>query len=355
MLLDRLGDRLGLLRAGPRDLPQRQQTLRATMDWSYELLEPGEQRLFELLAAFADAEVSAIEAVVDDVGAVDGEAFDVLDGLAGLVEKSLLRRVDAPGREPRVAMLQTIREFAADRLDQHPELASRARRAHADQYAELARRLRAGPHWQPGAKPPWKRSTRTSGTCAIAWAYSVDARDLGHLDGLAKALLALDDAHGWYLDTARLASDMLAVVEAVPPSPDRINQEIGLRTTLARALMTTKGFTPEVEAASPGALDRFERASTSGSSSRSCAGSPACTCSGRSWTGPPNSSRRSSPWARPRRCRMHDGHLLVGTTLRASTTCAADSTTSSRPSPCSRSSPRRPGQHASATIRASPA
>ena len=92
---------------------------------------------------FASAEVTAIEAVVDDVGAVDGEAIDVLDGLAGLVEKSLLRRVDAPGREPRVAMLQTIREFAADRLDQRPDVASRARRAHATYYADVARRLRA--------------------------------------------------------------------------------------------------------------------------------------------------------------------------------------------------------------------
>ena len=59
VLRDRLGDRLGLLRSGPRDLPERQQTLRATMDWSYELLEPGEQRLFEFLAVFADADVSA--------------------------------------------------------------------------------------------------------------------------------------------------------------------------------------------------------------------------------------------------------------------------------------------------------
>src|SRR4029079_17081788 len=95
----------------------RQQTLRSTIDWSYELLDPGEQRLFELLAVFADADVSAIKAVADDVGAVEGVAVDVLEGLAGLVEKSLLRRVDAPGGEPRVAMLQTIRAVATDRLD----------------------------------------------------------------------------------------------------------------------------------------------------------------------------------------------------------------------------------------------
>ena len=258
VLRDRLDDRLGLLRSGPRDLPERQQTLRAAMDWSYELLDPGEQRLFELLAVFADAEVTAIEAVVDEVGAADGDAIDVLDGLAGLVEKSLLRRVDAPGGEPRVAMLQTIREFAAYRLDQHPDLAPRARRTHAVHYAELARRLRedlAG----SGREVALEALHLDVANLRIAWTYWVGARDLEHLDGLAKALLALDDAHGWYLDTARLASDMLAVVEAVPPSPERVNQEIALRTTLARALMAAKGFTPEVEAAFAGAIELFER------------------------------------------------------------------------------------------------
>ena len=142
VLRDRLGDRLGLLRSGPRDLPERQQTLRATMDWSYELLEPGEQRLFEFLAVFADAELAAVEAVADRLGPVDGIHLDVLDGLAGLAEKSLVRQVDVPGSEPRVAMLETIREFAADRLDQRPDVGARARRAHATHFADVARRWR---------------------------------------------------------------------------------------------------------------------------------------------------------------------------------------------------------------------
>ena len=155
-------------------------------------------------------------------------------------------------------MLKTIREFATDRLDRHPDVAARARRAHATYYADVARRLRAE-LTGPGREAALEALHADVGNLRIAWAYWVEARDLEHLDGLAKSLLALDDAHGWYLDTARLATDMLAVVEAVPPSPDRINQEIGLRTTLARALMTTKGFTPEVEAAFAGALERFEQ------------------------------------------------------------------------------------------------
>ncbi|MGH2512786.1 MAG: adenylate/guanylate cyclase domain-containing protein, partial [Candidatus Limnocylindrales bacterium] len=77
-LQDRLGNRLALLRSGPRDLPERQQTLRATIDWSHELLEPAEQRLFELLAVFAGATIPAIEAVVAAIGSVDGVELDPL-------------------------------------------------------------------------------------------------------------------------------------------------------------------------------------------------------------------------------------------------------------------------------------
>ncbi len=258
VLLDRLDDRLGLLRSGPRDLPERQQTLRATMDWSYELLEPGEQRLFELMAVFADADVASIEAVAGDLGEIDGNDVDTLDGLAGLVEKSLLRRVDLPDGEMRVAMLETIREFAGDRLGRRPDLAARARRAHATHYTELARRLRT--ELTGGRREVALAALGTEvANLRLAWACWVEARDLEQLDALAGSLLILDDAHGWYLDTVGLSTDMLGVLEAIPSSPDRIGQEIALRTTLARALMATKGFTAEVEAAFAAVLDLFER------------------------------------------------------------------------------------------------
>ncbi len=258
VLRDRLGDRLGLLRSGPRDLPERQQTLRAAMDWSYELLEPGEQRLFELMAVFAEADIAAVEAVAELLGEVDGVALDVLDGLAGLVEKSLLRQVDVPGGEPRVTMLETIREFAADRLGQRPDLASRARRCHATWYADLARRRRADLVGS-GREDALAALGADAGNLHRAWACWVEAGDLEQLNALAAALLILNDAHGWYLDTVKLASDMLAVLEAAPSSADAVNQEIALRTTMARALMATKGFTPEVEAVLAGVLELFER------------------------------------------------------------------------------------------------
>jgi predicted ATPase len=258
VLRDRLGDRLGLLRSGPRDLPERQQTLRATMDWSYELLAPAEQRLFELLAVFAGAEIAAIEAVADDVDAIDGVSLDVLDGLAGLAEKSLIRHIDVPGSEPRVAMLETIREFAADRLDQRPDLGTRARRAHATYFAEVARRSRVELTGNQRETALAAMADEVA-NLRIAWAYWVAAADLEQLDKLADSLLILDGARGWYLDIVALTTDLLAVLAASAPSPDRIGQEIALRTSLARALMATKGFTREVEDAFAGALDLFEQ------------------------------------------------------------------------------------------------
>jgi predicted ATPase len=138
-LRDRLGSRLRLLRGGPRDLPARQQTLRATIEWSYQLLEPGEQRLVELLSVFSGTGFEAVETVAAELDRLTGAPLDVLDGLASLVDKSLVRRADAGAEEPRV-MLETIREYTAERLDDRPELAASARRAHAAYFADFARR-----------------------------------------------------------------------------------------------------------------------------------------------------------------------------------------------------------------------
>ncbi|TDE84696.1 transcriptional regulator [Deinococcus sp. S9] len=115
-LLARLDDRLGLLRGGARDLPDRHQTLRATIDWSYSLLAPEEQRLFSRLGGFVGTwSLEAAEAVCN----VDGN-LDVLEGLTSLVEKSLVRQV--PGDDARFSMLETLREYALERLTQSGEL-----------------------------------------------------------------------------------------------------------------------------------------------------------------------------------------------------------------------------------------
>ena len=245
-LKEQLGDRLGLLRRGPRDLPERQQALRATIDWSYQLLDSNEQRLFELLAVFADADIAAVEAVATQAGAAIGAASDVLDGLTSLVEKSLIRRVDLPRGGSCIAMLETIREFAKDRLLQRGDFAARARRAHATYYADVVHRL------QPdlvGARRLDAVATMTADVdnLRIAWRYWVTEEDLAQLEKLADGLLILNEARGWPLDTVGLTTDMLSVLARTASLPDRIHQEIALRASLARALMTTKGYTPEVE------------------------------------------------------------------------------------------------------------
>ena len=256
-LLQQLQNRLKLLRSGPRDLPERQQTLRAAMDWSYDLLKPEEQRLFELLAVFADADVAEVEAVAARLDAID-VVIDVLDGLASLIEKSLIRQVDADGGEPRVAMLETIREFAADRLERHPDFSSRARRAHATHYAEFASRTLPD-LTSSGRADALAAMAAAVGNLRIAWDYWVAAGDIEQLEKLAESLLILNDARSWYLDTVGLTTDMLSVLSKHSSSPDRLGQEISLRTSLARALLATKGFTPEVEEAFASVVELFER------------------------------------------------------------------------------------------------
>lgn len=132
-LLDRLERRLDVLVDGPRDLPERQRTLRAALDWSYDLLSPPEQVLFRRLSVFHGGWTpEAAAALVPDL------EVDVLHTLASLVSRNLCRRQDeVPGTEPRAWMLHTIREYARDRLEASGERAC-AERAHAAYYAELA-------------------------------------------------------------------------------------------------------------------------------------------------------------------------------------------------------------------------
>jgi predicted ATPase len=257
-LLERLGSRLQLLRGGARDLPQRQQALRDTIGWSYELLDQAEQRLFGLLSVFSGCTVDDVEAVAGRMTAEELEG-DVIEGLASLVDKSLIRQVDRVGREPRLLMLETIREYAAERLAEDGAFSVAARRAHAARFAAYS----AG---------QWERMKGREADDAVteveaelenvlaAWHYWVEEKDLEQLGNIVDALWKLYDVRGWYYATVDLTNDLLGVLAIVPHTPERAAQEIMLQISLARALLATQGYTDEAERAYVHAFDLCQSA-----------------------------------------------------------------------------------------------
>jgi predicted ATPase/class 3 adenylate cyclase len=134
-MLQRLSSRLKLLTGGARDLPERQRTLRATIEWSYALLDEGEHVLFGRLAVFSGGRtLEAIEAICDAEGDLPVDAFE---GVSSLLDKSLLRQEEGPNEEPRFVMLETVHEFAREKLGKSAE-AEEIKRVHAEYFLTLA-------------------------------------------------------------------------------------------------------------------------------------------------------------------------------------------------------------------------
>jgi predicted ATPase len=131
----RLASRLQLLIGGARDLPVRQQTLRGTIDWSYDLMSASEQKLLRRLSVFAGGcTLEAVEAVCNATSDLE---LDALDGMSSIVDKSLVQQLETPEGEPRFSMLETIREYASERLAAGDDEAL-TRRAHAAYFMVLA-------------------------------------------------------------------------------------------------------------------------------------------------------------------------------------------------------------------------
>ena len=206
-LLERLDRGLGLLAGGARDLPERQRTLHDTMAWSYELLDGDEGRLFRRLSVFVgDFSLEAAEATCGP----DAEG-DFLDTLASLVDNSLLvsraeTAANGGDEEPRFAMLETIREYAAGRLESGGE-ADEIQRAHALYYLALAEAT------QPETAAPtrrewwWRRLEREHDNlrAALRWAIQKGERDTA-----ARFALAL-----WRFWSARHLGEGFRWLEAV--------------------------------------------------------------------------------------------------------------------------------------------
>lgn len=240
-LRDRLAGSLSALGSGARDLPERQQTLHATIDWSYQLLTPAEQRLFELLSVFAGASVEAAESVASGLADVAGTELDAVDGLGSLVDKSLVRQLDTADGNPvaRVGMLATIKEYAATQLDARPDFAEAARERHARFFTDLS------------ADTDMDGVVVELDNLRIAWRHAVAQRDHTRLGVLREALWPVYEARGWYHATIQLADDLLAVQPpaAEDPDPDAWEKRLSLLTSRAKAMILLRGYSAEGEAA----------------------------------------------------------------------------------------------------------
>jgi predicted ATPase/class 3 adenylate cyclase len=132
-MLEKLSNRLKLLKGGARDLPTRQQTLRGAIDWSHDLLEEDEKTLFKRLSVFSGGRtLEGIEEICDPEG-----DLEALEGVESLVEKSLLRQEEGPNGEPRYVMLETVHEYAREKLQESGE-AEATKHVHAQYFLALA-------------------------------------------------------------------------------------------------------------------------------------------------------------------------------------------------------------------------
>ena len=202
VMLRRLEPRLALLDSGPRDAPERHRTLRATIDWSYDLLDDAERDAFERLAVFAGG------CTVESAEAVTGAS---LSTLGSLLDKSLL--VERGGR---IELLETIREYALDRLESQDE-SERTRRRHAEHVVELveAAALDLGGPLAAGALATLARE-HDNVRAALEWALS--RRE-------AEIALRLVAGAGWFWfvrghlsDGRRWTEAALALAEDAPPA-----------------------------------------------------------------------------------------------------------------------------------------
>ena len=218
-LLARLDDRMSLLTGGARDLPERQQTLRNTLDWSFGLLSPAEQALFSRLGVFPGTfGLEAAEAVGSGTrrpgpaGQDRGE--QIIDTLSSLVDASLVRAEDHAG-QPRFSLLGTIREYSRERLRESGQW-KEAHDRHAANFLELAES--AGTGLEGPSQVAWLDQLETEHDnlgAAMSWFLDQDQ------PGLAHHLGAVTWRFWWFRghaeEFARYGEAIVAAGEKLPP------------------------------------------------------------------------------------------------------------------------------------------
>jgi predicted ATPase/class 3 adenylate cyclase len=215
-LLARLSSRLTLLTGGPRDLEARQQTMRATIAWSEDLLAPAEQVLFRRLSVFVGGcTLEAAEEVCAAPEAVEPLGIDLLDGLAALVDQSLVQQREEEG-EPRFGMLHVIREYALDWLEEGGE-ANAVHHAHADYYVNLVEEAKQV--LRKEFQHAWlDRVEREHDNLRAALGWSLEQ---GAAETAGRLCVALAEVfwmvHGHWNEARRWLARVLSLAERLPP------------------------------------------------------------------------------------------------------------------------------------------
>jgi predicted ATPase/serine/threonine protein kinase len=213
----RLASRLQLLTGGARDLPQRQQTLRAAIDWSYDLLSAAEQKLFRRLSVFAGGcTLEGAEAVCDTKGDLD---LDLLDGMTSMVDKSLLQQVEQANGESRFAMLETIREYAREKLEASGEEVL-TKRAHAAYCLVLAEEV--GAQQTAGEGSEWLANLtleHNNFRAALEWLTDSEEAEWGLR--LGAALFCFWEAREYLAEGGNSLGKLLKMKSAAAPTKNR--------------------------------------------------------------------------------------------------------------------------------------
>jgi len=189
VLQARLEHRLHLLTSGARDVPARQRTLRNTLEWSYILLDAAEQRLFRRLSVFVGGcTLDALEAIYTALGDDSGQ-IQILDGVESLIDNSLLQQKEQEGGEPRLVMLETIREYGLEALATRGELEVTLQ-DYAMYYLQLAEQ--GGPNLIGAEQKRWgNRLEREHANLQAALHWSIERKE-------AELTLRLSDALWWF-------------------------------------------------------------------------------------------------------------------------------------------------------------
>jgi predicted ATPase/DNA-binding CsgD family transcriptional regulator/DNA-binding XRE family transcriptional regulator len=225
-LLARLDNRLGFLIDGPQDRPARQRTLRSSFDWSFELLEPTEQRLFSWLAVFVGGfTIEAVSSVVQGLGEPGFLDTNVVDCIASLVDKSLLHTVERqsysrqhPANSTRLIMLESVRDYAWEHLIANAQ-APALREQHARFFCRLVEHAESETHGP--AQAAWfdlLEDEIDNLRAALRWSLDSDA-DLGLRIG--GALWLLWTGRGYIAEGRRWLSALLTHPGAAQPTGAR--------------------------------------------------------------------------------------------------------------------------------------